>query len=39
MRDALCGHSSRTVADEYETPMLPDMAEALKSFRDTRFET
>ncbi len=32
MRDALCGHSPRAVADEYETPMLPDMAEALKRF-------
>jgi integrase len=32
MRDAICGHSPRTVADEYETPTLEDMAEALKKF-------
>jgi integrase len=32
MRDAICGHSPRTVADEYETPTLEDMAEALTKF-------
>jgi hypothetical protein len=32
MRDAICGHSPRTVADEYETPALGDMAAALKTF-------
>ena len=31
-RDAICGHSPRTDADEYETPLLNDMAEALKKF-------
>ncbi len=32
IRDAICGHSPRTVADIYETPTLEDMAEALKRF-------
>jgi integrase len=32
IRDALCGHRPRTVADLYETPTLEDMAEALKKF-------
>jgi hypothetical protein len=32
IRDAICGHSPRTVADIYETPNLEDMAEALKRF-------
>ena len=32
MRDAICGHSPRTVADEYETPSLGDMAVAMKKF-------
>lgn len=32
VRDAICGHSPRTVADIYETPTLEDMAEALKRF-------
>jgi integrase len=32
IRDAICGHSPRTVADEYETPSVGDMAEALKKF-------
>lgn len=32
IRDAICGHSPRTVADIYETPTLDDMAEALKRF-------
>jgi integrase len=32
IRDAICGHSPRTVADIYETPTLEDMAEALKKF-------
>jgi integrase len=32
MRDAICGHSPRTVADEYETPSLEDMAAAMKKF-------
>jgi integrase len=32
IRDAICGHSPRTVADQYETPTLDDMAEALKKF-------
>jgi integrase len=32
MRDAICGHSPRTVADEYETPTLEDMAAAMKKF-------
>ena len=32
VRDAICGHSPRTVADQYETPTLDDMAEALKKF-------
>jgi integrase len=31
-RDAICGHSPRSVADEYEMPSLGDMAEALKKF-------
>ena len=31
-RDAICGHSPRSVADEYEMPSLSDMAEALKKF-------
>jgi integrase len=32
VRDAICGHSPRTVADEYEMPTLEDMATALKKF-------
>jgi integrase len=32
IRDAICGHSPRTVADIYETPTLEDMAEAIKKF-------
>jgi integrase len=32
IRDAICGHSPRTVADKYETPTLEDMAEALRKF-------
>lgn len=32
IRDAICGHSPRTVADIYETPTLEDMVEALKRF-------
>jgi len=32
IRDAICGHSPRAVADQYETPTVADMAEALKKF-------
>jgi len=32
VRDAICGHSPRAVADQYETPTVADMAEALKKF-------
>lgn len=32
IRDAICGHSPRSVADQYETPTLSDMAEAIKKF-------
>jgi integrase len=32
MRDAICGHSPRDVADEYETPTVADMAKALEKF-------
>ena len=32
IRDAICGHSLRTIADSYETPTVADMAEALKRF-------
>jgi integrase len=32
MRDAICGHRPRTVADEYETPTVEDMAVALARF-------
>jgi integrase len=32
IRDAICGHSPREVRDEYETPTVADMAEALKKF-------
>jgi integrase len=32
MRDAICGHSPRDVADEYETPTVADMAAALEKF-------
>ncbi len=32
IRDAICGHSPRTVADEYEAPTVERMAEALKKF-------
>lgn len=32
MGDAICGHSPRTVADEYETPSPEDMAAAMKKF-------
>jgi integrase len=36
VRDAICGHSPRTVADIYETPALADMADALRHF--SRYE-
>jgi integrase len=32
IRDAICGHSPRTIADLYETPTLEDMAAAMKAF-------
>lgn len=32
VRDAICGHAPRAVADAYETPTLEDMAEALATF-------
>jgi integrase len=32
IRDAICGHAPRTVADEYETPTLADMADAMSRF-------
>ena len=32
MRDVICGHRPRTVADEYETPTVEDMAVALAKF-------
>lgn len=32
IRDAICGHSPQSVADQYETPTVADMAEALKKF-------
>jgi integrase len=32
VRNAICGHSPRDVADLYETPTLSDMAAALKKF-------
>jgi integrase len=32
IRDAICGHNPRAVADQYETPTVADMAEALKKF-------
>ena len=32
MRDAICGHSPRSIADLYETPTVADIAEALKKF-------
>jgi integrase len=32
IRDAICGHSPRTIADQYETPTLGDMVEALTRF-------
>jgi len=32
VRDAICGHSPGAVGDQYETPTVADMAEALKKF-------
>jgi hypothetical protein len=32
IRDAVCGHAPRTVADYYEQPTVEDMANALKHF-------
>jgi integrase len=32
MRDAICGHASKSVGDEYEKPTVEDMANALKQF-------
>jgi hypothetical protein len=32
IRDAICGHSPRTVADKYEKLTLDDIAEALKRY-------
>jgi hypothetical protein len=32
IRDAICGHTPRAVGDQYETPTVADMAEALKKF-------
>jgi integrase len=31
-RDAFCGHSTKDVGDQYETPTAEDMADALKQF-------
>lgn len=31
-RDAFCGHTTKDVGDQYETPSLEDMAEAIKQF-------
>ncbi len=32
VRDTICGHATRAVADEYEKPTIEDMARALKRF-------
>ncbi len=32
MRDAICGHASKSVGDEYEKPTVEDMANALRQF-------
>jgi integrase len=32
MRDTICGHATKAVADEYEKPNVKDMARALKQF-------
>jgi integrase len=32
IRDAMCGHAPETVGDEYETPTLLDMADAMRTF-------
>jgi integrase len=32
MRDAICGHASKSVGDEYEKPLVEDMAEAMRQF-------
>jgi hypothetical protein len=32
IRDAICAHASRTVADRYERPSVEDMANALRRF-------
>jgi integrase len=32
IRDAICGHAPKTVGDEYETPSVEDMANALLQF-------
>jgi integrase len=32
VRDTICGHATKAIADEYERPTLEDMARALKQF-------
>jgi integrase len=32
VRDTICGHATKDVGDEYETPTVEDMANALRSF-------
>jgi integrase len=32
IRDAMCGHAPQTVGDEYETPTLEDLADAMRGF-------
>jgi integrase len=37
IRDAICGHAPRTVGDQYITPTVEDMANALKGFPRYKF--
>ena len=32
VRDAICGHAPKAVGDEYEMPIVEEMADALKKF-------
>jgi integrase len=32
IRDAMCGHAPKVVGDEYETPDITDLIEAMKKF-------
>jgi integrase len=38
VRDTICGHATRAVADDYEKPTVEDMARALKQFPEYKID-